>query len=371
MSASTQRLHVELPERGYDIVIGSGILPRAHEFLAPVLAGTRAIIVTDRQAGEHYATPLNQALTAKGVQVEELWIAPGEGSKSFASYEMLMEQLLALTPDRKTTLIALGGGVVGDLTGFAASTLLRGVPFIQVPTTLLAQVDSSVGGKTAINARAGKNLVGSFYQPLLVLADLDTLKTLPARAMRCGYAEIIKYGLIMDKPFYGWCLKNGAALLKGDVALLQKAVADSCAFKAKIVSADEREGDTRAWLNFGHTFAHALEAETHYGDKLQHGEAVAIGMAMGCKLSAEMKLLDPAVEKELALHLRALGMPATLKDIAHDWDASRIASHFLSDKKAEGGTLTFVVLDGVGKAKVVKNVDAALAQSVVSASLKG
>jgi 3-dehydroquinate synthase len=277
--------------------------------------------------------------------------------------------LLALKPDRKTTLIALGGGVVGDLVGFAASVLLRGVPFIQIPTSLLAQVDSSVGGKTAINSKGGKNLIGSFYQPQLVLADTGTLDTLPLRELRAGYAEIIKYGLIMDESFYRWCLAHGAQMLAGDKTMRQDAVVRSCGFKAAVVKADEREADMRALLNFGHTFAHALEAETGYGEKLNHGEAVAIGMVMACRLSAELGLIGNDVEAELAAHLRALGMAAELKDIDHPWNAAAIASHFSEDKKAENGKLTFIVLDAIGKARVAKDVDAALAQQVVASYL--
>ncbi len=242
---------------------------------------------------------------------------------------------------------------------------MRGLPFVQVPTTLLAQVDSAVGGKTAINARAGKNLVGSFYQPLAVISDLDTLATLPAREMAAGYAEVVKYGLIADPVFYQWCLQNGAALVKGDKALLEKAVGKSCAMKAAIVGADEKESAGRALLNFGHTFGHALEAEAGYSDTLLHGEAVAIGMVMGCALSQKMGLIDAAVGEQLAAHLKSVGLPAGPRDIDRTWNVERICAHFLSDKKAEDGALTFIVLDAIGKARVAKHVDPALAQAVV------
>lgn len=360
-------VRVALEGRSYDIVVGSGLLARAAEYIVPHLPSQRVVVITDANVGALYAAPLQQNLQAAGIRVEVLTLAAGEGSKSFSTFERVMNQLLALKPDRKTTLIALGGGVVGDLTGFAASVLLRGVPFIQIPTSLLAQVDSSVGGKTAINASVGKNLIGSFYQPKLVLADTDTLKTLPLRELKAGYAEIIKYGLIMDAPFYHWCLEHGAALLAGDAAVQQQAVVQSCAFKSAVVAADEREAnDQRALLNFGHTFAHALEAETGFGETLLHGEAVGIGMVMACRLSARMGLMDAALEAELAAHFKTLGMLDHPCDVDHAWDVDAIAAHFVDDKKAEGGALTFVVLDMLGVARVAKHVDAALARAVVA-----
>ena len=365
-----ETVRVALAERSYDIVVGSGVLARAAEYVLPVLPSKRVILISDETVAALYAPALQAGLEAAGIRAALLTVKAGEGSKSFAALESLMEELLVLRPDRKTTLIALGGGVVGDLVGFVASILLRGVPFIQVPTTLLSQVDSSVGGKTAINTRAGKNLVGSFYQPLLVLADLDVLKTLPPRELRAGYAEIIKYGLIGDVEFYRWCLVNGATLLAGDVPALQTAVVASCQAKAAIVKADEREADMRALLNFGHTFAHALEAEVGYDSAvLNHGEAVAIGMVMACRLSAAMGKISPEVEQQLAAHFAALQMPASPKAVNRPWDAGNIARHFAGDKKAEGGALTFVVLDALGKAAVAKGVDGAQAERVVASFL--
>ncbi len=368
--SETQTLKVDLGARSYDVVVGAGLISEAGKYVAPLLASPRVMVVTDETVARHYLAPLMQSLHAQGIQVDHVRVKAGEGSKSFASYAKLMEALLALKPDRKTTLLALGGGVIGDLTGFAASTLLRGVPYIQIPTTLLAQVDSSVGGKTAINAKVGKNLVGSFYQPRIVLADISTLATLPAREMRAGYAEIIKYGLIMNAPFYHWCLENGEKLVAGDTALLQVAVAQSVAMKAEIVGKDERESDRRALLNFGHTFGHALEAETGYSDTLLHGEAVAIGMVMACRLSTQMKHLAPEVETELAAHLTRIGLPTAPHDIQKNWDGGKLVSHCLSDKKAEGGALTFVILDAVGKARVVKQVDSELAHVVAASYMK-
>jgi 3-dehydroquinate synthase len=364
------RLKVALDARSYEIVIGSGLLARAGELCAAVMTAKRAVVIADANVEALYGEALRASLAAAGIAVQNVVVPAGEASKSFASYERVMEQVLAFQPDRKTTLIALGGGVVGDLTGFVASTLLRGVPFIQVPTSLLAQVDSSVGGKTAINTAAGKNLVGSFYQPRLVLADLDTLKTLPPRQMRAGYAEIIKYGLIADGEFYRWCLGHAEALLAGDMAALQQAIMKSCAMKAAIVEEDEQEADRRALLNLGHTFAHALEAETGFSDRLLHGEAVAIGMVMAAKLSSRMGLLPDMAELELAAHFTALGMAARPRDVAGAaWSAPGIVRHFASDKKAEGGTLTFVVMEAVGRAQVARKVDAALARDVVESYL--
>jgi 3-dehydroquinate synthase len=369
MMSTPQSVQVKLADRSYDIIVGAGLLARAHEYILPALAGKRAIIVSDTNVGPLYAHALDALLRANGIHSSLLTVKAGEPSKSFENFGWLMEQLLALQPDRKTTIIALGGGVVGDLAGFAASVLLRGVPFIQIPTSLLAQVDSSVGGKTAINASMGKNLIGSFYQPKLVLADSDVLATLPPREMRAGYGEIIKYGLIMDAPFYQWCLANGAKLLAGESDAIHYAVTQSCRMKAAIVEADEREADKRALLNFGHTFGHALEAETGFGDTLIHGEAVAIGMVMACRLSQRMGLIDSQVETELAVHFKALGLLAHPREIGQALDANKIAAHFVDDKKAENGALTFVVLNSVGDAAVAKHVDAAMALDVVASYL--
>lgn len=371
---TVERLTVALGERSYDILIGNGLLADAGTLMTPHLASNRAIIISDTSVGPLYAGKLKASLEKAGVQCDALVVNAGEPAKSFAVLETLCEQLLALTPDRKTTLIALGGGVVGDLVGFTASILLRGVPFIQVPTTLLAQVDSSVGGKTAINSKAGKNLIGSFYQPQLVLVDLDTLNTLPKRHWRAGYGEILKYGLIMDAGFYQWCLDNAAMMLGDDKdeqqrAALRYAVRTCCAMKAQVVGADEREAGMRALLNFGHTFGHALEAELQYSNALLHGEAVAIGMVMAMRMSAECGMVNAALEQQLVTHLKALGMPASPKDIDHRWDAARIAAHFVGDKKAENGNLTFILLEQAGKACVVKQVDPAMAKTVVASFL--
>lgn len=370
MNMRDQILTVALDSRAYDIVVGSGLIARADTLIAPLLANKRAIIISDVAVAALYEAPLTKALQSAGIQVQSVTVPAGEASKSFASFERVMEEVLAFMPDRKTTLIALGGGVVGDLTGFVASSVLRGVPFIQVPTSLLAQVDSSVGGKTAINTRAGKNLVGSFYQPKRVLIDIDTLKTLPRRELQAGYAEVIKYGLIADAEFYRWCLAHAERMLAGDAVALQQAVLKSCAMKAAIVEEDEREADRRALLNYGHTFAHALEAETGFSSSLLHGEAVAIGMVMAARLSARMGLVDVALEAELTDHFHTIGMKAVPTDLDHAWHARAIARHFAADKKAESGALTFIVLHAQGKAAIAKGIDPALALAVVESYLE-
>jgi 3-dehydroquinate synthase len=356
---------VALADRSYHIHIGSGLMAQAGEMIQPLLTQPRVIIVTDEQVAPHYLKMLETSLGASGIRHDAVIVPAGEGSKSFAEFERLMNKLLALQPDRKLTLIALGGGVVGDLCGFAASVLLRGVEFIQIPTTLLAQVDSSVGGKTGINAPAGKNLIGSFHQPRLVLIDIDTLKTLPDREMKAGYAEIVKYGLIGDRAFFEWLEQYGGDVLLRAPAALTHAIEVSCRAKAAIVAADEREGNQRALLNLGHTFGHALEAETGFSDRLLHGEAVAIGMVMAARLSHQLGMCGQEVESRLVEHLRALAIPASPRDIQTKWSADALCHHFYADKKAEGGTLTFILLKSIGEGIVVKNVDPIPARQVV------
>lgn len=354
-----RRLDMHLGERSYPILIGQGLLNQAAQHIAPVLKSPKAVIIADEAVWENYGLSLQASLLAVGVSLSHILIPSGEESKSFARFEALLEQLLALPIDRNTSLIALGGGVVGDLTGFTASVALRGVPFIQVPTTLLAQVDSAVGGKTAINTQAGKNLVGSFYQPRLVLSDVNVLESLPERQRKAGYAEIIKYGLLGDARFYEWCLENGARILAGDGEALSHAIAVSCASKARIVEEDERESGARALLNLGHTFAHALEAETGFGDRLLHGEAVGIGMVLAAALSHELGLLaDASLEAELATHFQSLGVRAFPHEVQENWDVERVLSHMYKDKKTERGRLNFVLFRAIGHTHVEKNVPA-------------
>jgi 3-dehydroquinate synthase len=350
-------VHVDLGSRSYDILVGERLLARAGKHILPLLKGKNAVVVSDRSVARFYLHRLCNSLEEAGIRHRSVIVQPGENTKSLASFGELMEALLEQNPDRKTTLIALGGGVIGDLTGFAASVLLRGVEFIQVPTTLLAQVDSSVGGKTGINSRFGKNLIGSFHQPLLVLSDVSTLATLDARELRAGYAEVVKYGLINDAPFFSWLETNGAALLAGDCALQTQAIVQSCKAKAAIVAADEKEGGVRALLNFGHTFGHALEAETGYGDTLLHGEAVAIGMVMAMHASVKLGLCPAADLARVRAHYAATGLLSSPLDIRPNWDTERLMEHFAHDKKTIEGKLTFILSRGIGQAFIETGVD--------------
>jgi 3-dehydroquinate synthase len=353
---------VNLAGRAYDIVIGPGLIDRVGELSAKLLPAKRVIVVTDETVAPLYAERIGASFAKAGVEAATIAVPAGENSKEFGAFGRLMNELLDRRPDRKTTLVALGGGVVGDLTGFAAAVLLRGVDFIQVPTTLLAQVDSSVGGKTGINTPHGKNLVGAFYQPRLVVADTDVLDTLPRRELLAGYAEVAKYGLIDDPDFWAWCEQNGAAVLDGDAAKRTYAIEQSCRAKARIVEADERETtDLRALLNLGHTFGHALEAETGFGPELLHGEAVGAGMAMAFDLSASLGLCPSEVAARVRRHLAAVGLPVRLRAIGGDnrrsWSAGRLIEHMRGDKKAEAGRLTFILARGIGKALVMRDVD--------------
>ena len=354
-----ERLKVALDRHAYEIVVGERLLAKAAPWITDVLPGINVIISSDEHVAKFYLHRLTNALDEAGIRVRSLVIKAGEASKSLAHFSTLMEQLLEQKPDRNTTLIALGGGVVGDLTGFAASVLLRGVGFIQVPTTLLAQVDSSVGGKTGVNSQFGKNLIGSFHQPLLVLSDVSTLATLPKRELLAGYAEILKYALINDPAFFDWLDANGVAMLAGDSALLTQAILTSCKAKAAIVEADEKEQNVRALLNLGHTFGHALEAEMGYGDALLHGEAVAIGMMMAFEASVAMGLCDAGAVEKMRTHYAKMGLPATPKAIRADWNLDALMEHFTRDKKAKDGKLTFILARGIGQAYVANNVDAA------------
>ena len=362
MSAASSVVKVDLAGRAYDIVIGPGGVDKVGELSAELLPAKRVIVVTDETVAPLYGARLAASFKKADIEIVTVTVPAGETSKQFGSFGMLMNELLDRRPDRKTTLVALGGGVVGDLTGFAAAVLLRGVDFIQVPTTLLAQVDSSVGGKTGINTRHGKNLVGAFYQPRLVVADTDVLDTLPKRELLAGYAEVAKYGLIDDAAFWEWCEQNGAALLAGDAARRTYAIEQSCRAKARIVAADERETtDLRALLNLGHTFGHALEAETGFGSDLLHGEAVGAGMAMAFDLSAELGLCSKADAARVRRHLAAVGLPVRLRSIGGDnrrsWSAAKLIEHMRGDKKAEAGRLTFILARGIGKAFVTREVD--------------
>lgn len=355
---TTERLGVDLGERSYDILIGNGLLADAGRLIAPVLRAPRVAVITDQNVVDagHLAT-LETALAAADIAFRTIILEPGEQTKDFAHLERVIGDLLAGGIDRKTTLIALGGGVIGDLTGVCAALTLRGVDFVQVPTTLLAQVDSSVGGKTAINTAQGKNLVGAFYQPRLVLADTDVLDTLPTRELKAGYAEVVKYGVIDMPDFFDWLEGNGPALLAGNAAARRHAILTCCDAKARIVSSDETEQGQRALLNLGHTFGHALEAETGYGGGLLHGEAVAIGMVMALTLSTRLGHCPGNDAARLRAHLDATGLPADFARLnAGGWTADRLLAHMMKDKKTEDGKLTFILARAIGAAFIEHDV---------------
>ncbi|MDY7525212.1 3-dehydroquinate synthase [Sphingomonas sp. 10B4] len=339
---------VALGSRSYDVVIEAGVLARAADWLKPLSRGRRMAIVTDENVLPHLAT-LQASLTAAGVESDAIVLPPGEGTKSWAMLEQLTDRLLELGIERGDHVVALGGGVIGDLVGFACSIVKRGCGFVQIPTTLLAQVDSSVGGKTAINSRAGKNLVGAFHQPALVLIDPDVLDTLPLRHVRAGYAEVVKYGLIDDPAFFEWCEANAPALVAGDPAARAYAIAHSVAAKARIVAEDERETTgKRALLNLGHTFGHALEAEAGFSDRLLHGEGVAAGMALAFGYSAARGLAPAADADRVAAHLRAIGLPDGVAAAGIEADGETLVAHMLHDKKMDAGKLPFLLARGIG-----------------------
>jgi 3-dehydroquinate synthase len=356
-------VRVDLDQRSYDIVIGPGLLERAGALLTPVLREKRLFVVTDERVAAAQWPRLAPALRQAGIETVLVRVPPGEASKDFAHLEQVMGAILAARPERGSMLLALGGGVVGDLAGLAASLLLRGVDFIQVPTTLLAQVDSSVGGKTGINTSHGKNLVGAFHQPRIVLADLDALSSLPRRELLAGYAEVVKYGLIDEPEFFAWLEANGAKLIAGDTAARAHAVEQSCRAKARIVAADERETGQRALLNLGHTFGHALEAALGYGGELLHGEAVAIGMVMAFDLSARLGLAPAADAARVRRHLAAVGLPT--RPPGGNWDVERLLALMAQDKKVRDGRITFVLVRGIGKAFVARDVDTAEVRAVL------
>lgn len=364
----TQNVRVELGQRSYDVKIGAGLLERAGAEILSVRKARRVFVVTDRTVAERHLPRLEQGLRAAGLAVEVFVQAPGEGAKDLAHLGALLDDVLAHRPERGDLLLALGGGVIGDMTGLAAALLLRGVDFVQCPTTLLAQVDSSVGGKTAINTRHGKNLIGAFHQPRLVLCDLDTLATLPQRELLAGYAETVKYGLIDDPAFFDWCETHGEAVLAGDRDKRAAAVFAAVSAKARIVAADEREAGLRALLNLGHTFGHALEAETGFGAELLHGEAVAIGLCQAFDFSAARGLCAPADAARVAAHLARMGLP-TRPGRQRSWSAERLIEHMGHDKKVQDGKLTFILARGIGKAFVATGIDAAALRPFLEAEL--
>jgi 3-dehydroquinate synthase len=350
-------VNVALGTRSYDIVIGRGLLGSLGTKTAALRPGARAAIVSDDNVAKLHLPATVEALTGAGLQSSTTIVAPGEGSKSFAVFEKVCEALIAARIERGDLVIALGGGVIGDLAGFAAAVVRRGVDYVQVPTTLLAQVDSSVGGKTAIDSVQGKNLVGAFHQPILVVADTALLDTLAPREFRAGYAEVAKYGLIGDAAFFAWLEANWREVFSGGAAR-EHAIAVSCRMKAGIVARDERETGERALLNLGHTFGHAFEAAAGFSDRLLHGEAIALGMACAFEFSARRGLLPPTETERAVRHLAAVGLPTHLAQVAGDLpDADRLMDLIAQDKKVKRGNLTFILARGIGEAFVESNVD--------------
>ena len=362
----SEQISVELGERRYTIHVGCGLLESAGELLAPFVRNV-VPVVTDGNVAPLYFEPLAASLRAAGLRPERIVVTPGECTKSFSGLEQLIDALLDCGVDRGGLIVALGGGVVGDITGFAAGVLKRGVAYAHIPTTLLAQVDSSVGGKTAINTRQGKNLVGLFHQPKIVIADVDVLGTLPLRERVAGYAEVAKYGALGDATFFAWLETNAQTALAGDQEKSVYMVARSCRMKAEIVGRDERESGERALLNLGHTFAHALEAATGYSDRLLHGEAVAVGMVLAFRLSAQMGLSSPADTDRLEAHLRGVSLPVGIDDIPGERpEADTLLSHMMHDKKAKDGNLAFVLARGLGQAFVTADVPIDAVRRVLS-----
>ena len=363
---TSETIRVGLGERSYDVIVGPGVLARAGDLTRPLLKRARVAVVTDATVAGLHLAALTAALDATGIAHEAIVLPPGEQTKSFAQLEHVCRALLAARLERGDLVVALGGGVIGDLVGLAAGLVRRGMGFVQIPTTLLAQVDSSVGGKTAINAPEGKNLIGLFHQPRLVLADTAVLGTLPLRELKAGYAEVVKYGLIGDAPFFDWLDSDGAKLLSGDLASLTRAVAASVSAKAGVVERDETETGERALLNLGHTFGHALEAATGFSQRLLHGEGVAIGMKLAFDLSAALGYCDGQVPGRVATHLARMGLPYRIADIAGTRPSTEeLLHHMAQDKKVEAGKLTFILARGIGEAFIAKDVDAAAVRAVL------
>ncbi len=348
---------VNLGARSYEVRIGAGLIDRAGLEIAPLLRRKRVAVVTDDTVAAHHLLRLSEALESQGIAMTALSLPPGEGTKGWPQFARCVEWLLEQKIERRDIVIAFGGGVVGDLVGFAAAVLRRGVRFVQIPTTLLAQVDSSVGGKTGINSEHGKNLIGAFHQPSLVLADIAALDTLPRRDFLAGYGEVVKYGLLGDAAFYDWLEGNALAIANGDAARRQRAVLRSVQMKAEIVARDEHEEGDRALLNLGHTFCHALEKATGYSSRLLHGEGVAIGCALALELSQRLGLCSQEDPSRLRAHLRAMGMKVDLADIAGELPRAEVLLDLMAqDKKVIDGQLRFILARGIGQAFVAADV---------------
>jgi 3-dehydroquinate synthase len=372
-SADPISLDVALGERAYEIVIGRDVLNSLGARVATLRPGARTAIVTDRTVAKHWLEKTEASLTQAGISTSHIIVEEGEGSKSYTGLERVSEALIAARIERNDLVVALGGGVVGDLAGFAAAILRRGVDFVQVPTSLLAQVDSSVGGKTGINSPQGKNLLGAFHQPVLVIADTSVLDTLSPRQFRAGYAEVAKYGVLGDEGFFAWLEANHADLFKGGTGR-EYAIATSCRAKAAIVARDERETGDRALLNLGHTFGHALEAATGFSDRLFHGEGVAVGMVLAAQLSAQLGMIAQVDAARIERHLAEVGLPTHLKHIAGFAqeglaDADALMALMAQDKKVRRGRLTFILLEAIGRAVISADVEPALVRDFLKAKL--
>jgi len=361
---------VALGVRAYDIIIGRGLLASLGERIKTLRPGARVAIVTDETVAAHHLAATETALEAASIGSARIVVPAGEGSKSYAIFEKVCEAIIAARVERNDLIVALGGGVIGDLAGFAAASARRGLDFVQVPTTLLSQVDSSVGGKTGINSRQGKNLVGAFHQPVLVVADSALLDTLPKREFRAGYAEVAKYGLLGDAAFFTWLEKNWQDVFAGGPAR-EHAIAVCCRAKAGIVARDERETGERALLNLGHTFGHALEAGCGFSGRLLHGEAVALGMALAFEFSAKKGLISAADTARASAHLAAVGLPTHVKDVPGGVPPVDILMELIAqDKKVKRGTLTFILVRGIGQAFIEKNTDATEVRAFLTDKLK-
>ncbi len=365
-----ETVHVDLADRSYDIHIGQGLLGRAGEFLAPMLSRPRVAILTDENVAALHLETLQTALAKDGIESVALTLPAGESTKAWPQFTRAVEWLLDQKVERNDIVVALGGGVIGDLAGFAAAVLRRGVRFVQIPTSLLAQVDSSVGGKTGINAPHGKNLIGAFHQPSLVLCDVDVLGTLTPRDFLAGCGEVVKYGMLGDASFFEWLEENGSAMADGDIGARIHAVKRSCEMKADIVARDETEQGDRALLNLGHTFCHALEAATGYSDRLLHGEGVAIGCALAFETSMRLGLCSQEDPSRVRALLKSMGMKTDLADIDGDLpDADALLDLMGQDKKVVDGKLRFIMARSIGDAFVTSDVDRSVVHAVLSDGL--
>ena len=372
-TANQRTVNVALGERAYDVLIGPGLLKQAGQLIASRVGRVKCGIVTDENVARHHLAVLEDSLKAAGLLAgRAIILKPGEATKSFTQLGPLCERLLELGLERGDLVLPFGGGVIGDLAGFAAGILRRGVRFVQIPTSLLAQVDSSVGGKTGINTPQGKNLIGVFHQPSLVIADTDVLTTLPPREMRAGYAEVAKYGLLGDAPFFGWLEKNWQGVFGNSGPALTHAIETSVKAKAGIVARDEHETGDRALLNLGHTFGHALEAWTGYSDRLLHGEGVAIGMCLAYRLSEQLALSPKGEAQRAASHLKAVGLPTRIADIpGGQANAGELLRLMGQDKKVQQGQLTFILVKGIGQAFVTREVKPEVVRAFLANEIAG